>query len=59
MIINKFTKEQLENVSKIKELLKNRNKESSIKIIDLLNTNSRINKENTLKKYNDRNISKK
>lgn len=50
MIINKFTKEQLENVSKIKELLKNRNKESSIKIIDLLNTNSRINKENTLKK---------
>ena len=54
MIINKFTKEQIENTYKIKELLKNRDKESIKKIIELLNNNSKINKEKILK--NDRNI---
>lgn len=54
MTINNFSKEQIENTYKIKELLKNRDKESIKKIIELLNNNSKINKEKSLK--NDRNI---
>ena len=50
MITNNFTKEQIENVSKIKEFSKNRNKESTQKIIELLNSNLKINKEKSLKK---------
>lgn len=55
MTINNFSKEQIENTYKIKELLKNRDKESIKKIIELLNNNSKINKEKSLK--NDSNIS--
>lgn len=54
MTTNNFSKEQIENVSKIKELLKNRSEENTQKIIELLNSNSKINKEKRLK--NDRNI---
>lgn len=54
MTTNNFSKEQIENASKIKELSKDRNKESTQKIIELLNNNSKINKEKSLK--NDRNI---
>lgn len=49
-MINIFSKEQIENTYKIKELLKNRDKESIKKIIELLNNNSKINKEKSLKK---------
>ena len=55
-MINIFSKEQIENTYKIKELLKNRDKESIKKIIELLNNNPKINKEKILK--NDRYIPK-